>query len=110
MIFYPENVFNEEEEYAGQGYVDGETRIVAYKRDGYIYVYEGNDRIGKYKEDNFTIMEALYLASAGCAYAENTGDIREDIFDRLEDIQLYKVDIPKNSEWEYKLEGEYHDL
>lgn len=42
MIFYPENVFNEEEEYAGQGYVDGETRIVAYRRDGYIYVYEAN--------------------------------------------------------------------
>ena len=50
MIFYPENVLNEEERYAGQGYVDGETRIVAYKRDGYIYVYEGNDRIGKYRK------------------------------------------------------------
>lgn len=62
MIFYPENVFNEEEEYAGQGYVDGETRIVAYRRDGYIYVYEDNNRIGKYKDDSFTIMETLYLA------------------------------------------------
>lgn len=111
MIFYPENVFNEEEEYVGQGYVDGETRIVAYKRDGYIYVYEGNDILmAKYPANSFTVMEAMYLAIAGCFYAENAGDIREDILDRLDDIYLTKVDIPENSQWTYRMEGEYYDL
>lgn len=103
MIFYPENVFNEEEEYAGQGYVDGETRIVAYKRDGYIYVYEGNDRIGKYQEDNFTIMEALHLAAAGYRHAENDNDISDKMREIMGEIDLEYVQIEDDFENEYTL-------
>lgn len=93
MIFYPENVFNEEEEYAGQGYVDGETRIVAYKRDGYIYVYEGNDRIGKYKEDEFTIMEAFRLAASGWNYANEREEIESYVCEEFININLTDVKI-----------------
>lgn len=101
MIFYPENVFNEEEEYAGQGYVDGETRVVAYKRDGYIYVYEGNDRIGKYKEDNFTIMETLYLASAGISVLEDRSHLNEEDYEDLDRVSITDIYIAGNSQ-QYK--------
>lgn len=104
MIFYPENVFNEEEEYAGQGYVDGETRIVAYKRDGYIYVYEGRDRIGKYQEDKFTIMEDLYLAAAGIYCPEDRGDLSSEEYKDLERVDITDIDIAGNSEqYQYNL-------
>lgn len=101
MIFYTENVFNEEEEYAGQGYVDGETRIVAYKRDGYIYVYEGNDRIGKYKEDEFTIMETLYLAAAGIYCPEDRSDLGEEDYENLDRVSITYIDIAGSSQ-QYK--------
>ena len=104
MIFYPENVFNEEEEYAGQGYVDGETRIVAYKRDGYVYVYKGNDRIGKYKEDNFTIMETLYLAAAGIYCLEDREYLNEEDYEALDHVSIADIDIAGNSEqYQYNL-------
>ena len=101
MIFYPENVFNEEEEYAGQGYVDGETRIVAYRRDGYIYVYEGNDRIGKYKDDSFTIMETLYLASVGISVLEDRSYLNEADYEDLDRVSITDIDIAGNSQ-QYK--------
>lgn len=104
MIFYPENVFNEEEEYAGQGYVDGETRIVAYKRDGYIYVYEGNDRIGKYQEDNFTIMETLYLAAAEIYCPEDRSDLGEEHYEALDHVSITDIDIAgKPEQYQYNL-------
>lgn len=101
MIFYPENAFNEEEEYAGQGYVDGETRIVAYKRDEYIYVYEGNDRIGKYKEDKFTIMETLYLASAGISILEDRSYLNEEDYEDLDRVSITDINIAGSSQ-QYK--------
>lgn len=104
MIFYPENVFNEEEEYVGQGYVDRETRVVAYKRDGYIYVYEGNDRIGKYQEDNFTTMEALYLAAAGIYCPEDRGDLSSEEYEDLERVDITDINIAGDSEqYQYNL-------
>lgn len=104
MIFYPENVFNEEEEYAGQGYVDGETRIVTYKRDGYIYVYEGNDRIGKYQDDKFTIMETLYLAAAGIFSPEDRSDLSEEEYEDLDHVSIADIDIAGDSEqYQYNL-------
>ena len=104
MIFYPENVFNEEEEYVGQGYVDGETRIVAYKRDGYIYVYEGNDRIGKYQEDKFTVMEALHLAAAEIYCPEDRSDLSEEDYEDLDHVSITDIDIAGDSEqYQYNL-------
>ena len=109
-MIYSLDQMNNIKEYVGSAYC-GTTKINVYKQGDFLHVYEANGiKMARHSADNFTIMESMYLAIAGCAYAENIGDIREDIFDRLEDIQLYKVDIPKNSEWEYKLEGEYHDL
>lgn len=55
-------------------------------------------------------MEAMYLTMAGCFYVENIDNIKEDILDRLGDIYLTKVDIPEDSQWRYRLEGDYHDL
>lgn len=101
MIFYPENAFNEEEEYAGQGYINGETRIVAYKRDGYIYVYEGNDRIGKYQEDKFTVMETLYLASAGISVLKDRSCLNEEDYEDLDRVSITDIDIARNSQ-QYK--------
>ena len=104
MIFHSENVFNEEEKYAGQGYVDGETRVVAYKRDGHIYVYEGNDRIGKYQEDKFTIMEALHLAAAGIYCPEDRGDLSSEEYEDLERVDITDIDIAGDSEqYQYNL-------
>ena len=104
MIFYPENVFNEEEEYVGQGYADGETRIVAYKRDGYIYVYEGNDKIGKYKENNFTIMEILHLAAAEIYCPEDRSDLTEEDYEDLDHVSIADIDIVGGSEqYQYNL-------
>lgn len=97
-------------EYVGSAYY-GANKIRVYKQKGLLRVYGGNDILmAKYPANNFTVMEAMYLTIAGCFYVENAGDIREDILDRLDDIQLYKVDIPENSQWEYRLEGEYYDL
>ena len=109
-MIYSLDQMSDEKEYVGSAYY-GTTKIKVYRQKGLLRVYGGNDILmAKFPANNFTVMEVMYLAIAGCFYAENACDIREDIFDRLEDIQLYKVDIPKNSEWEYKLKGDYHDL
>lgn len=109
-MIYSLDQMNNIKEYVGSAYC-GTTKINVYKQGDFLHVYEANGiKIARHSADNFTVMESMYLAIAGCAYAENAGDIREDIFDRLVDIHLTKVDIPENSQWEYKLEGEYHDL
>lgn len=109
-MIYNLNQMSDEKEYVGSAYY-GTNKIKVYRQKGLLHVYGGNDILmAKYPANSFTVMESMYLAIAGCAYAENAGDIREDIFDRLEDIQLYKVDIPENQQWEYKLKGEYYDL
>ena len=55
-------------------------------------------------------MGVMYLTIAGCFYVENIDNIREDILDRLDDIYLTKVDILEDSQWRYRLGGDYHDL
>lgn len=109
-MIYSLDQMNNIKEYVGSAYW-GTTKINVYKQGDFLHVYEANGiKMARHSADNFTVMESMYLAIAGCAYAENAGDIREDIFDRLENIQLYKVDILENPQWEYKLGGEYHDL
>lgn len=71
----------------------------------------GNDILmAKYPANSFTVMEAMYLAIAGCYYVENVGDIKQDILDRLDDIYLTKVDIIEDLQWRYRLGGDYYDL
>lgn len=87
---------NNIKEYVGSAYC-GITKINVYKQGHFLHVYEDNGiKMARHSADNFTVMESMHLAIAGCAYAENVGDIREDIFDRLVDIYLTKVDIPEN--------------
>lgn len=109
-MIYNLDQMSDAKEYVGSAYY-GANKIKVYRQKGLLRVYGGNDILmAKYPANNFTVMEAMYLAIAGCFYVENADNIREDILDRLEDIHLTKVDIPENSQWEYKLEGDYHDL
>lgn len=97
-MIYNLNQMSNEKEYVGSAYY-GTNKIKVYKQKGLLRVYGGNDILmAKYPANSFTVMEAMYLTIAGCYYAENIGDIREDIFDRLGDICLTKVDIPEDSQ------------
>ena len=101
---------NNIKEYVGSAYC-GTTKMNVYKQGDFLHVYEANSiKMARHSADNFTVMESMYLAIAGCTYAENAGNIKESILDRLGDIYLTKVDIPEDSQWRYRLEGEYHDL
>lgn len=101
---------SDEKEYVGSAYY-GANKIKVYRQSGLLRVYGGNDILmAKYPANNFTVMEVMYLTIAGCCYVENIDNIRQDILDRLDDIYLTKVDIPENSQWRYRLEGDYHDL
>ena len=109
-MIYNLDQMNNVKEYAGSAYY-GANKIRVYRQKGLLRVYGGNNILmAKYPANSFTVMEVMYLTIAGCTYAENAGDIREDILDRLDDIYLTKVDIPEDSQWRYKLEGEYYDL
>lgn len=89
---------SDEKEYVGSAYY-GANKIKVYRQKGLLRVYAGDDILmAKYPANSFTVMEAMYLAIAGCIYAENAGDIREDILDRLDDIYLTKVDILEDSQ------------
>ena len=109
MIYNLDQMSNTKE-YVGSAYY-GANKIKVYRQKSLLRVYGGNDILmAKYPANSFTVMEAMYLTIAGCHYVENADNIREDILDRLGDIHITKVDIPENSQWEYKLEGEYYDL
>lgn len=109
-MIYNLDQMSDTKEYVGSAYY-GANKIKVYRQKGLLHVYGGNDILmAKYPANSFTVMEAMYLAIAGCFYVENIDNIREDILDRLDDIHLTKVDIPENPQWEYRLEGEYHDL
>lgn len=103
MIFYPENVFNEEEEYVGEAYHNG-YRIVAYRRNGFIYVYRDNDKIGSYPTSEFTIMEAFRLAASGWNYANEREEIEAYLCEEFINVNLTDVKIiGENLQYEYRL-------
>ena len=109
-MIYNLNQMSDIKEYVGSACC-GTTKINVYKQGDFLHVYEANGiKMARHSADNFTVMESMYLAIAGCAYAENIDNIREDIFDRLGDIYLTKVDISEDSQWRYRLGGDYHDL
>lgn len=109
-MIYNLDQMSDEKEYVGSAYY-GANKIKVYRQKGLLRVYGGNDILmAKYPANNFTAMEAMYLAIAGCFYVENIDNIKEDILDRLGDIYLTKVDILEDSQWRYRIEGDYHDL
>lgn len=109
-MIYNLDQMSDTKEYVGSAYY-GANKIKVYRQKGLLRVYGGNDILmAKYPANNFTVMEAMYLTIAGCFYVENIDNIKEDILDRLGDIYLTKVDISENSQWRYRLEGDYHDL
>lgn len=109
-MIYNLDQMNNIKEYVGSAYY-GINKIKVYKQKGLLRVYGGNDILmAKYPANSFTVMEAMYLTIAGCFYAENIGSIKEDILGRLSDIYLTKVDILEDSQWRYRIEGDYHDL
>lgn len=109
-MIYNLDQMSDTKEYVGSAYY-GANKIRIYRQKGLLRVYGGNDILmAKYPANSFTVMEAMYLAIAGCFYVENAGNIRQDILDRLDDIHLTKVDIIEDSQWRYRLEGDYYDL
>lgn len=109
-MIYNLDQMSDAKEYVGSAYY-GANKIKVYRQKGLLHVYGGNDILmAKYPANSFTVMEAMYLTIAGCYYVENASNIREDILDRLEGIHITKVDIPENSQWTYRLGGEYYDL
>lgn len=109
-MIYNLDQMSDEKEYVGSAYY-GANKIKVYRQKGLLFVYGGNDILmAKYPVNSFTVMEVMYLTIAGCYCIENIDNIRQDILDRLDDIYLTKVDIPEDSQWRYRLEGEYHDL
>lgn len=109
-MIYNLDQMSDEKKYVGSAYY-GANKIKVYRQKGLLRVYGGNDILmAKYPANSFTVMEVMYLTIAGCYYVENADNIREDILDRLDDIHLTKVDIPENSQWEYRLGGDYYDL
>lgn len=109
-MIYNLDQMSDEKEYVGSAYY-GANKIKVYRQKGLLRVYGGNDILmAKYPANSFTVMEVMYLTIAGCYYLENIDNIRQDILDRLDDIYLTKVDILEDSQWRYRLGGEYHDL
>lgn len=109
-MIYPLEGPESEKEYVGSGYLDDDIKLTIYRQDDLFIGYVGNNETSSYPANSFTVMEAMHLTIAGCYYVENINNIREDILDRLEDIHLTKVDIPEDSQWKYRLGGEFYDL
>ena len=88
--------------FMGSAY-DNERKLEAYKEDGWIYVYQGEDRLGEYDYNRFTTLDSLYMASVGIDYAENTNNFSDEDWNDLEETEFDSVDIPDYDENEYTI-------
>ena len=88
--------------FMGSAYYD-ERKFEAYKEGDWIYVYQGEDRLGEYDYGRFTTLDSLYMASVGINYAENTNDFSDEDWNDLEEAEFDSVDIPDSDENEYTI-------
>ena len=92
MVYTTHPKKDEKREYVGEAYHNGYS-IVAYRRNGFIYVYRDNDKIGSYPISEFTIMEALRLAAAGWSYANEREEIEAYVCEEFINVNLTDVKI-----------------
>lgn len=103
MVYTTHPKKDEKGEYVGEAYHNG-YKIVAYRRNGFIYVYRDNDKIGSYPTSEFTIMEAFRLAASGWNYANEREEIEEYIREEFINVNLTDVKIiGGNLQYEYRL-------
>lgn len=88
--------------FMGSAY-NNERKFEAYKEGDWIYVYQGEDRLGEYNYGRFTTLDSLYMASVGIDYAENTNDFSDEDLDNLEEAEFDSVDIPDSNENDYTI-------
>lgn len=86
----------------GSAYDHG-VKLEAYKEGDWIYVYQSEDRLGKYYHSRFTVLDSLYMASAEIDYAENTNDFSDEDWGDLEEVELVSVYIPDYDENKYTI-------
>lgn len=103
MVYTTHTKKDEKGEYVGEAY-HNRYRIVAYRRNGFIYVYRDNDKIGSYPTSEFTIMEAFRLAAAGWNYANEREEIESYVCEEFINVNLTDVKIiGGNLQYEYRL-------
>lgn len=103
MVYTTHPKKGEKGEYVGEAYHNG-YRIVAYRRNGFIYVYRDNDKIGSYPTSEFTIMEAFRLAAAGWNYANEREEIESYVCEEFINVNLTDVKIiGDNLQYGYRL-------
>ena len=89
-------------EFMGSAYNDGE-KLEAYKKDDWIYVFVGNNQIGRYNSGRFTVYDSLNMAAVGLADIYNTDDLSSEDYNDLDAIDLDSVDIVDDDEYEYTI-------
>lgn len=93
---------NHKGKFMGSAYGNGR-KFEAYKEGDWIYVYQGEDRMGEYDYGRFTTLDSLYMASVGIDYAENTNDFSDEDWDNLEEAEFDGIDIPDSDENNYTI-------
>ena len=89
-------------EFMGSAYNDG-AKLEAYKKGDWIYVFVGNNQIGRYNSGRFTVYDSLNMAAVGLADIYNTDDLSSEDYDDLDAIDLDSVDIVDDDEYEYTI-------
>lgn len=102
MIYKIEVEINHEGTFMGSAYDNGR-KLEAYKEGDWIYVYQGEDRLGEYDYGRFTTLDSLYIASVGIDYAVDTNDFSDEDWDNLEEAEFDSVDIPDSDENDYTI-------
>lgn len=102
-MIYPLEGTKSEKEYVGSGYLDDDIKLTIYRQDDLFIGYVGNNETSSYPTSEFTVMEALYLTSVGCEYAESSSDIDSRTYDLLGTVEITDIDITESSQYEYHL-------
>ena len=90
------------EKFMGSAYNDGE-KFEAYKKGDWIYVFVGDNQIGRYNSGRFTVYDSLNMAAVGLDDIYNTNDLESGDYDDLDAIELDSIDIIDDDEYEYTI-------
>lgn len=88
--------------FMGSAYNNGE-KLEAYKKGDWIYVFVGNNQIGRYNSGRFTVYDSLNMAAVGLADIYDTDDLSSEDYDDLDATYLDSVDIVDDDENEYTI-------
>lgn len=102
MIYKIEVETNHGGKSMGSAYYD-ERKFEAYKKGDWIYVFVGDNQIGRYNSGRFTVYDSLNMAAVGLADIYNTDDLSSEDYDDLDATDLDSVDIVDDDEYEYTI-------